>query len=401
MIDYGIHVYSEIGKLKTVLLHRPGKEIENLTPELLDNLLFDDIPYLKVAAAEHDNFAEVLRNCGVNVLYLEDLAAESLKDNNIKDKFLDEVIHEGGIEKGDTFDSIKEYLSSMNVNDMVLKIMSGVREKDIKEVEKNEYPFLMYPMPNLYFTRDPFACVGSGVSINSMKKRTRRRETIFAKYIFEYHPFFAEKKVPIWYDRNGRYSIEGGDILVLSKDVIAVGASSRTDRRAIVEFAKNIFKSGENFKKILIFEIPKSRAYMHLDTVFTMIDYDKFTIHPIIEGIINVTEVEFNRANDELTFNYQEGSLEKILSLYLKKDVKLIKCGGEDKVVSGREQWNDGSNTLAVSPGTVITYERNYVTNEILDKNNIKVIDIKSSELSRGRGGPRCMSMPLYREDIE
>ena len=401
MIDYGIHVYSEIGKLKTVLLHRPGKEIENLTPELLDNLLFDDIPYLKVAAAEHDNFAEVLRSCGVNVLYLEDLAAESLKDDDVKDKFLDEVIHEGGIERGGTFDSLKEYLSSMDVKNMVLKIMSGVRERDIKEVEKNEYPFLMYPMPNLYFTRDPFACVGSGVSINSMRKRTRRRETIFAKYIFKYHPFFSAKKVPIWYDRNGRYSIEGGDILVLSKDIIAVGASSRTDRKAIVEFAKNIFKSDEDFKKILIFEIPKSRAYMHLDTVFTMIDYDKFTIHPIIEGIMNVTEVEFNKVNDELVFNYQEGSLEKILSLYLKKDIKLIKCGGEDKVVSGREQWNDGSNTLAVKPGTVITYERNYVTNEILDKNNIKVIDIKSSELSRGRGGPRCMSMPLYREDIE
>ena len=164
--------------------------------------------------------------------------------------------------------------------------------------------------------------------------------------------------------------------------------------------AKNIFEKGESFKTVLIFDIPKTRAFMHLDTVFTMIDYDKFTVHPGIEGALKVTAITYDHKNKVLITKEEEGSLEKILSNYLKKHITLIRCGGGDKVISGREQWNDGSNTLAISPGTVITYERNYVTNEILDKNNIRVLQIPSGELSRGRGGPRCMSMPFYREDL-
>ena len=289
----------------------------------------------------------------------------------------------------------------MNSRDMVDKIMAGVRKKDIGINENfDDYPFLMDPMPNLYFTRDPFASIGKGISLNSMRTETRKRETIFGKYIFKYNPGFKDSNIPLWYDRNEKFSMEGGDELVLSKDVIAIGNSERTDYKAAIKTAENIFEYGDSFKVVLLFDIPKIRAFMHLDTVFTMIDYDKFTIHKGIEGQLKVTAITYNHKEREIVLNEETGSLEKILSKYLGRDITLIRCGGGDKIISGREQWNDGSNTLALEPGKVITYERNYVTNEILDKNNIKVISIPSSELSRGRGGPRCMSMPLYREDL-
>ncbi len=396
-----INIYSEIGNLKTVLIHRPGEEIENLIPEYLERLLFDDIPFLKVARQEHDNFARILQGNGVETLYLEDLAAEAIKESSVKELFLNEVIEECGINDTQIITSLKKYLYSMPERKMIDKVMAGIRKKEIEIKEHyNEYPFIMDPMPNLYFTRDPFACIGNGISLNSMKTKTRRRETIFAKYIFKYHQELKDSGIPLWYDRNEVYNIEGGDELILSKEVIAVGHSERTDKEAVINMAKNIFEKGETFKTILVFDIPKTRAFMHLDTVFTMIDYDKFTVHPGIEGSVRVTAITYDHKNKELITKEEEGSLEKILSNYLKKDITLLRCGGGDKVIAGREQWNDGSNTLAISPGTVITYERNYVTNELLDKNNIKVLQMSSSELSRGRGGPRCMSMPLNRDNL-
>lgn len=395
-----INVYSEIGQLKKVLLHRPGEEVENLTPEYLKILLFDDIPYLKIAREEHDKFASVLKENGVEVIYLEDLTAESIKNEEVKNQFLGEVINESSV-KEETFKSrIKDYFKNMCEKDIILKIMAGLRFKElgISEDDK-EYPFVMNPMPNLYFTRDPFACIGRGITINSMKTKTRRRETIFAKYIFQYHSLFKDKDIPRWYDRNDEYCVEGGDELVLSKEVVAIGHSERSDNRAILRIAKNIFEKGESFKTVLMFEIPKRRAFMHLDTVFTMVDYDKFILHPNIEECIKVNAIRYGHKNKKLVISEEVDSLQRILSKYVKSDVKLIRCGGGDKIVASREQWNDGSNTLAIAPGKVITYERNYITNEILNKNNVSVIAIPSSELSRGRGGPRCMSMPIYRKE--
>ncbi len=242
--------------------------------------------------------------------------------------------------------------------------------------------------------------MGKGVTINAMRTKTRRRETMFAKYIFKYHPEFKDSDIPLWYDRIGKYCIEGGDELVLSDEIIAIGHSERTDSEAVLELAKKIFEAGESFKVILLFDIPKTRAFMHLDTVFTMLDYDKFTVHGEIEGTLKVNAITYDEKTKELIVKEEIDSLEGILSKYLKRDIKVIRCGGGDKIISAREQWNDGSNTLAISPGKVITYERNYVTNEILDKNNVEVLTIPSSELSRGRGGPRCMSMPLVRKDL-
>lgn len=404
-----INVTSEIGKLKKVMLHRPGGEVENLVPEYLGRLLFDDIPYLKVARQEHDRFAEVLRENGAEVLYLEELVEETLQRDELRRQFVEEFIVESGITSITLKESLSEYLLSMSVKDMIDKIMTGIRKNEIEikewtslaDMMMDDYPFYLDPMPNLYFTRDPAAAIGNGITINRMKWEARRRETLFIKYVHQYHESFVNGNVPLWYDRDNDFSLEGGDELVLSDKVLAIGCSERTSAEGIEAAARNIFNSNSSFEKVLVFEIPKIRAFMHLDTVFTMVDYDKFTIHPGIQGgPLSVYEVT-RGAGGRLNFKHNPGELEDTLANALKVPaVKLIKCGGGDPIIAGREQWNDGSNTLAIAPGVVVTYERNYVSNELLDKNGIKVLSIPSSELSRGRGGPRCMSMPLERENI-
>lgn len=408
--DKKLQVYSEIGKLKRVLLHRPGEEIENLTPDLMDRLLFDDIPYLKVAREEHDAFAQIFKDNGVQVSYLEDLIAQTLDNGDVKERFISQFIKEAGVQGVKKTAALTEYFNSFESSRaMVDKMMAGIRKGEVSVTAKNtladlvdsDYPFLMDPMPNLYFTRDPFSTIGTGVSLNKMRTVTRCRETIFAKYIFEHHPEFAQFNTPFWYDRDDDHAIEGGDILVLSEKVLAIGVSQRTDAAAIDHLARKVFADGQNFEVILALDIPKRRAFMHLDTVFTMVDKDKFTIHPEIEGPLTVYSIRKGEKKGDLVIEQESMVLRDLLMKYLElDDVKLIRCGGKRGVDAGREQWNDGSNTLAIAPGEVIVYSRNHVTNQILEDMGIKLHIMPSSELSRGRGGPRCMSMPLYRERL-
>jgi arginine deiminase len=405
-----LQVNSEIGRLKKVLLHRPGYEIENLTPELMERLLFDDIPYLEVARQEHDAFAQIFRDNGVEVFYLEDLTAETLENEAVKIKFIDEFISETSIISEAKKVRVKEYfLAFDNTREMVDKMMAGIRKEEIEfeahdtlaDTVETDYPFIIDPMPNLYFTRDPFATIGSGISLNHMATVTRNRETIFAKYIFEHHPMFEGQEVKKWYDRNFNFPIEGGDQLVLSEKVVAIGVSERTSPAAIDDFAKRLFSDGQSFDTILAFDIPKTRAFMHLDTVFTMVDFDKFTIHPEIEGPLTVFALHKKGNDGEYTIEKETMILEEVLAKHLEiEKVELIRCGGKRGIDAGREQWNDGSNTLAIAPGEVIVYSRNHVTNKLLEEKGVKLHIMPSSELSRGRGGPRCMSMPLEREAI-
>lgn len=402
-----INVYSEIGRLKKVLLHRPGRELENLMPEYLERLLFDDIPYLKKAQEEHDFFADIFRSMNIETVYLEDLVADSLINEDIKNQFIDEYIEEADIKERRESRILKEFFLSFKSNkEMVVKMMEGIRKSEINDYRgprladylSNQYPFIIDPMPNLYFTRDPFATVGKGVTIHKMFTVTRNRETLFAKYIFNCNPKYKETK--LYYDRCEKASLEGGDILVLNSEVVAVGISQRTNPNAIEKFASLLLTEDTAFKKVLAVDIPKTRAFMHLDTVFTMVDYDKFTIHPNIKSDINVYVLQRD-IEGKISITEEKGTLEDILKKELHLDnVKLIKCGGNSVIDAAREQWNDGSNTLCIAPGEVIVYSRNYVTNEILQQEGIKVHTMPSSELSRGRGGPRCMSMPLTREDL-
>ena len=404
----GLHNTSEIGRLRKVMLHYPGRELENLMPEYLERLLFDDIPYLKVAQAEHDAFANCLRDNGADVVYLKDLVTETIQEPEIRKELVDQFLDEAGIDKHRIREILCDYFSGMADSELVDTMMAGVRKSDVRGFETgklsdylsfrtDDYPFLIDPMPNLYFTRDPFATIGTGVSLHRMHTVTRNRETLFGKFIFQYHPVY--KDAPKWYDRGENSSLEGGDILILSPEVIAVGISQRTEEDSIDKFAHTILSISKTFKKILAFNIPKTRSFMHLDTVFTMVDRDKFTVHPNILHEITVFVMEL--VDGKVRIQEEQGRLEDILKRHLELDhVTLIKCGSDSPIDAAREQWSDGSNTLAIAPGEVVVYERNYVTNRILEDNGITVHTIPCSELSRGRGGPRCMSMPFVRDGV-
>lgn len=405
--EMAICVKSEIGPLKKVLLKRPGTELEHLTPDTLEELLFDDIPYLAAAQQEHDEFARRLRECGVEVVYLEDLAAETLAgEEGLREQFIKDVIRQAGSAAQGHAQLLEEYLLSIrDARALVLKTMSGVTmaeisgksEQRLSDLVRSGQQFLMPPVPNLYFTRDVFASVGCGVSLNHMHSATRNREVIYADYILHHHPDF-KGRLPFYYTPDQCFSIEGGDILNLSPETLCVGLSQRTQPEAVEILARNIFADeGCAIRTVLAIEIPNTRAFMHLDTVFTQIGVQTFVVHPGIMNTMRIFELT-GKGEKEVRVREVMLPLGQALAKYLELDrVELIRCGGGNQIAAAREQWNDGSNTLCIRPNTIVVYDRNYITNRLLEEAGVEVIKTPSSELSRGRGGPRCMSMPLVR----
>ena len=403
----GINNYSEIGTLKKVLVHKPGAELEALTPDTLGKLLFEDIPFLTVAQKEHDAFAKLLEDNGVEVAYIVDEAAKVMEDPRVRQEFIEEFLKLSRINSKGMKAALMVYFMGMEPAAMIKKVIAGIKRSEIKTAKptslmdliEGEDPFASEPMPNLFMPRDPAACVGNGIAICNMHTDARRREALILRYIYKYNRDIANEEDSLWYDLRDPFSIEGGDIAVLNKDVVAVGLSPRTTIIGAETFARNLLQNSE-FKKVLAFNIPKYSAFSHLDTVFTMVDYDKFSIHPEIEGPLQLFELSLS-ADGEIRFESKTEDLRTLLSQELGLPaVKLIRCGGDDAMAAQREQWNDGSNTLCIAPGKVITYERNYVTNELLYKSGIEVLTMPSSELARGRGGPRCMSCPVNRDDL-
>ena len=407
MADSPIHVTSEIAPLKKVLLQRPGKELEHLSPSTMDELLFDDIPYLHRAREEHDEFARLLRENGAEPVYLDELTSETLDlIPDLKDRFIEMFLNQAGGSAQYYRDALAGYLKSVpDTMALVHKMMAGISFREVfpkssgslSDRTGSKVRFLTPPMPNLYFTRDPFASIGSGVSLHRMRTETRCRETFFSELIFKHHPSFSGK-VPFYYRTDNCFSLEGGDILNLSAKVLAVGVSARTQAEAVEILADNVLTDERSeIETVLAFTIPQTRACMHLDTVFTQVDREKFTIHPGIFPSLHVFSLKKGKGG--IVTEEEEGSLENVLSRYLNLDKpELIYCGGNSPITAAREQWNDGSNTLCIAPGTVIVYDRNYETNRVLEDSGIRTLRLDGSELSRGRGGPRCMSMPLVRE---
>ena len=405
-----IKVNSEIGRLKVVLLHEPGEEIHNLTPSKLDDLLFDDIPWLPLAKKEHQAFAKTFTDAGVKVVYLVDLVSEVLNlSSDIRNQFIKQFIEEANIHSNTLKEIATEYLMSYKDNkELVLKTIAGIKKTDLPNYQikslsdhVEDYLFITDPIPNLYFQRDPFASIGGGVSLNKMYSVTRSRETIYGEYIFKYHPVY--KTTPLYYSRYEDVNIEGGDIMVLNEHVLIVGVSQRTCPSAVEKLAKNLFfENNTDFDTVLAFTIPQQRTFMHLDTIFTQVDKNKFTVHKGCYKSLKIYRITKDINNDKkLKVIELPEKLEDVLESYIGMPVTLIPCGGDDAISADREQWSDGSNTIAIAPGEVIAYERNDITNAVLEKNGIKVHIIPSSELSRGRGGPRCMCMPLVREEAK
>lgn len=405
-----INNFSEIGPLKKVLMHRPGDEFLNLTPNTLERLLFDDIPYLKIAQQEHDAYANALRAEGVEVVYLVDLVAEAIEagGRTVRKKFLEQFIAEAGVTSPKIVKHCFEYLNSYkDTKEMVRKCIAGVDISELKKLgsvsgfyaTRDVGRMIIDPIPNIYFQRDPMATVGHGATLHKMWSVTRTRESIFMEYVFKYHPFYDDVK--LYYDRSEPYCIEGGDIQVLSSEVVAIGISQRTEPDAIANFARKLFKDkSNNFKYVLAIDIPDERSFMHLDTVMTQVDEDKFAVQDAIMDISTIYEISEGKGG-ELEIVEIHQSLQKVLEKYLHLNkAELIKCGNGKRIDAEREQWSDGVNLLCVRPGVVIAYDRNYVTNQTLKRHGIKVIEIPSSELSRGRGGSHCMAMALAREEV-
>ena len=404
-----INNFSEIAPLKKVLMHRPGDEFLNLTPNTLERLLFDDIPYLKIAQQEHDAYANALRAEGVEVVYLTDLAAEAIEagGRTVRKKFLEQFITEAGVTSPKVVKHCFSFLNGIkDTREMVKKCIAGIDISELKKLgsvsgfyaTRDTGRMIIDPIPNIYFQRDPMATIGHGATLHKMWSVTRTRESIFMEYVYKYHPFYDDTK--LYYDRSEPYCIEGGDIQVLSPEVVAIGISQRTEPDAIADFAKRLFKDkSNNFKYVLAIDIPDERSFMHLDTVMTQVDVDKFAVQDAIMDISTIYEITPGRGGEvEIMEIHQH--LQKVLEKYLHLNkVELIKCGNGKRIDAEREQWSDGVNLLCIRPGVVMAYDRNFVTNDTLRKHGVKVIELPSSELSRGRGGSHCMSMALVREE--
>lgn len=413
-----LNVHNEVGRLRQVMLHRPGGELLNLSPSNLAPLLFDDIPYLEAARTEHDAFAHMLEDEGVEVLYLEDLLTSALDASaRLRRQFRDDYLRESGLAGARVTAAVRARLDAIeSTREFVDKVICGVRRDELSltgaaaleladlvgTAQSGNPDLVVDPLPNLYFTRDSFTVVGEGVNLNSMSSVTRRRETLLGYYVFTYHPLY--KDTPVWYQRTSPFRLEGGDFINLSEHAVAMGISQRTVSAAIDLYAKNVFWGGKerpDIREVYAFLIPDTRAMMHLDTVFTQLDVDAFLYHPGILDTLEVFRLTRGARVGELRVERMEKGLDRVLAQALGIDaVRLIRCGGSDPIAAAREQWNDGANTLAVSPGRVFVYQRNSVTNDILYKAGFELLEIPSAELSRGRGGPHCMSMPFVRDDL-
>ena len=401
-----INVKSEIGPLKRVMLHRPGVELSGLMPDYLGRMLAEDTPDVEMAGREHDVFAGILRGAGVDVIYIEKEFAEIMKADDIRRSFIEDFVNIGV--KGDSLQpAVREYLLSVPSEELFDAVAKGVTREDIastglKPIQllvEDDYPFLTDPLPNLYFTRDISFSIGTGIAVSAMSMPARMRETLFIRYLHQYGKKFGEGKVDLLYDYNCGCPIEGGDVLSLSDKCVAIGNGERTSAAAIEKLAKTLF--GRGYEKVLLFKNPASRTYMHLDVLLTHVDYDKFLAHPCMaHKWFDVYELT-PAGHGEMNVTRTTDSVDKILARALHIDgVQLIEMGGGNDITFKREHWNMGANSLAISPANIITYDRNHVTNALLDKAGVHVNPIPGGELSRGRGGPRCMSMPMLREEI-
>lgn len=405
-----LSIKSEIGTLKRVLMHRPGKELERIVPDDLTESLFEDIPWLKRMQEEHDGFADILRDKGVEIFYVEDLLKDVIKEKAVRETLICQLIDQNP-SSGTYIDGfLTEYLMGLRSEKLADALISGVLQKELSHLDRHlvltdylkdpePYAFYLNPLPNLYFMRDPAVVVHDGMSISAMATRTRKRESQYLSLIYDHHPLFSASKNEKFYDHKNFFSLEGGDVLVLGPHAVAVGCSQRTEVQAVEELAKNLFQAGRGITKVLAIRLPLNRAFMHLDTVFTMVNHDQFIVYP---GIFEALDTVIMSAGKQGTIKYQqERSLKKALENVLGLDsIQLIESGGGNPVVAAREQWNDSTNTLAIAPGVIVAYSRNERSNEVLLENGIDVIGIEASELVRGRGGPRCMTMPLHRQAL-
>lgn len=423
-----IKVDSEIGRLRRVLVHRPGREIDWMVPSMMESLLFDDILDGDQAREEHELFAQVLRQAGVEVLDSQDLLVDVLKESEPRERILAELEREYAAAP-----ALVARLRDLPPAELAVSLIEGVRlVPGISDAGRQQF-FGLYPVPNYFFQRDPQVVMGNRVVISSMATDAREREPLLARTLFDYHPALTghaalfEIDVPPTgapqHNPNFPYPfLEGGDVLVVSPEVVMVGLSERTNRRGVEVLAEYLRMEETSFRHMIVVEMPRKRSYMHLDTVFTFIDRNLCLAYlPVIEpgGPESAHIYSVDLTAQELTFTVRLSLMRALSDLGV--DLEIVPCGGaEEPIYQQREQWTDGANAFAIAPGLIVLYRRNHKTIEALGRRGWRVLPeeevvagrhdlldgrpavltLFSNELSRARGGPRCMTMPLERDPL-